>query len=90
MPNIKSAIKRVKVSQTKKAQNKMVKSKLSTHIKKFKLAVEQKDVANAEQLYKQVCSLLDKAANSNIIHKNASARKQARFATLLNSIKEEK
>ena len=90
MPNIKSAIKRVKVTKAKKEQNKMIKSRISTQVKKFKLAVEQKELANAEELYKQTVSLIDKAAKTNIFHKNAASRKQAKLAVLLNSIKEEK
>jgi len=41
MPNIKSAIKRVKVTQTKTLQNKMVKSALKTDIKKAVAAFEK-------------------------------------------------
>ena len=35
MPNIKSAIKRVKVSETKNLQNRIVKTKVKTAVKKF-------------------------------------------------------
>lgn len=87
MPNSKSAIKRMKVSEAKRMQNKMVKSKISTFIKKFKSAVEQKDLALSEDLFKQTISLIDKAAKENTFHKNAASRKQAKLAKLLNSIK---
>ena len=39
MPNIKSAIKRVKVTETKNLQNRMVKSSVKTTIKKFDATV---------------------------------------------------
>ena len=51
MPNSKSAIKRMKVSESKRMQNKMVKSKIATFVKKFKTAVEQKDVALSQDLF---------------------------------------
>ena len=41
MPNIKSAKKRVLVSQTKAAQNKAAKSALKTELKKFDAAVAE-------------------------------------------------
>lgn len=42
MPNIKSAIKRVNVNEKKRLENKVVKSKISTYTKKFKLALAEK------------------------------------------------
>ncbi|MBQ9952537.1 MAG: 30S ribosomal protein S20, partial [Clostridia bacterium] len=39
MPNIKSAIKRVKVTQKKNLRNRMIKSAMKTQIKKFETAV---------------------------------------------------
>lgn len=87
MPNIKSAIKRVKSNETKKQENKMIKSRLNTHVKKFKLAVADKNIELAEDLLKQTISLLDKAAKDNTIHKKAASRKQAHLATLLNNLK---
>ena len=39
MPNIKSAIKRVSVIETKTLQNNMVKSEYKTAVKKFEAAV---------------------------------------------------
>ena len=39
MPNIKSAIKRVKVTEKKNLRNRMVKSAMKTQLKKFEAAV---------------------------------------------------
>ncbi|MGI5842283.1 MAG: 30S ribosomal protein S20 [Christensenellales bacterium] len=86
MPNIKSAIKRVQVSEKKRQENKMIKSKLNTYIKKFKTAVIENQLEQAQELYKEVVSLLDKAAKDNVIHKNSASRKQASLATLLQTI----
>lgn len=49
MPNIKSAIKRVSVTEHKTLRNKMVKSATKTALKKFDSAVAAKS-ANAEML----------------------------------------
>lgn len=87
MPNIKSAEKRVKVIDKKTAENKAIKSRIATFAKKFKLAVENKEVENAQNLYNEVVSLMDKAASDNVIHKNSASRKKAHYAKMLESIK---
>ena len=89
MPNIKSAEKRVKIIEKKTAENKSVKSRLSTYIKKFKAAIANKDFQVAEIAYNDVISLLDKAASDNVIHKNNANRKKAHFAKLLDDLKKE-
>ena len=87
MPNIKSAIKRVELTKKQKELNKSRKSEIATFIKKFKAAVAEKDVAKAEELYKQVSGVLDSAVNDNIIHANKADRKKAYFAKLLDNCK---
>lgn len=89
MPNIKSAEKRVKIIEKKTAENKSVKSKISTYIKKFKVAIENKDVQVAEVAFIDVVSLMDKAACENVIHKNSADRKKAHFAKMLDDLKKE-
>ncbi len=89
MPNIKSAKKRVIVTEKKTAENKAIKSKISTYIKKFKLAVANKDLATSEVAYVDVVSLLDKAACDNVIHQNSADRKKAHFAKMLDELKKE-
>ncbi len=87
MPNIKSAEKRVKIIEKKTLENKAIKSKISTYIKKFKLAVANKDIPVAEVTYKDVVSLLDKAACDNVIHKNNADRKKAHFSKMIEELK---
>jgi len=83
MPNIKSAIKRVKVNETKKATNRVQKSELSTYIKNFKnLCAVDAEKAKAE--YSNVCSVIDSACSKGIIDKNNADRKKSRLALLLN------
>ena len=90
MPNIKSAKKRVLVIDKKTAQNKAIKSRISTFAKKFKTAVAEKDIKVAEEMYREVVSLMDSAATDNVIHKNSANRKKARYAKMLESLKEAK
>ena len=82
MPNIKSAIKRVKVSETKELQNRMVKSATKTVLKKYEAALSS-DVTAAAALLGSTSSAVDKAATKGVIHKNAANRKKARLARAL-------
>ena len=82
MPNIKSAKKRVKVSEKKNLRNRMVKSGMRTAVKKFVVAVEA-DPKTANAQLTANTSAIDKAAAKGVIHKNAANRKKARLAKQL-------
>ena len=86
MPNIKSAKKRVIVTNTKTLQNKMFKTELKTDIKKYQAAVAAGDTALAQETYKVAVKKIDQAAARNIIHKNAAARKKSQFTKILNKM----
>ena len=80
MPNIKSAIKRVKVNETKNQQNRMVKSAVKTQIKKFDATVAGGDAAQIESQLRATSAAVDKAAAKHVMHKNAANRKKAQLA----------
>ncbi|MDO4548724.1 MAG: 30S ribosomal protein S20 [Clostridia bacterium] len=82
MPNIKSAMKRVKVIKKKNLRNRMIKSAMRTTVKKYDVAL-QNGVADAQTL-SRTASAIDKAASKGVIHKNAANRKKARLAKRLN------
>ncbi|WP_409301788.1 30S ribosomal protein S20 [Peribacillus sp. SCS-155] len=86
MPNIKSAIKRVKTSDERRAHNATVKSTMRTAVKTAEnaLAGDNKDAAKEALL--KAGTKLDKAASKGLIHKNAAARKKSRLAKRLNSL----
>lgn len=86
MPNIKSAKKRVLVTEKKTKENKMIKSALKTTIKKFLAAVEAGDKETANTLYPETVSAIDSAASKGILHKNNAANKKAKLAKKLASI----
>ncbi|MGM9968397.1 MULTISPECIES: 30S ribosomal protein S20 [unclassified Rummeliibacillus] len=78
MPNIKSAIKRVKTASEANAQNAQAKSAMRTAVKKADAALVAKD-ENAKELVKVAVKTLDKAASKGLIHKNAASRQKARL-----------
>ncbi len=82
MPNIKSAIKRVKVSEKKNLRNRMIKSGVKTAIKKFQVELAVNPGSANVQL-SATTSAIDKAAAKGILHKNTANRKKARLARSL-------
>ena len=86
MPNIKSAKKRVLVSQTKAMQNKAAKSALKTEIKKFEAAVAEGNRSEADVAYKVAVKAVDKAAAKGLLHKNNAAHKKSRMTIKLSKL----
>ena len=85
MPNIKSAIKRVKVNEQKRANNIAAKSSMRTAVKNAEVAIANNG-ENAKDALLAASAKLDKAASKGLIHKNAAARKKSRLAKRLNSL----
>jgi small subunit ribosomal protein S20 len=79
LPNIKSAMKRVKVSEKKNLRNRIVKSKVKTAMKKFDAEIAE-NPANAGAQYSATTSAIDKAVAKGIVHKNTANRQKARMA----------
>ena len=78
MPNIKSAKKRVLVSEARNARNKANRSALKTAIKKFEAAAVEGNRTEAEGAYK--------AAAKGLLHKNNAAHKKSALTLKLNQI----
>jgi small subunit ribosomal protein S20 len=86
LPNIKSAVKRVKVIQVKTLRNQMIKSSLKTHIKNFENAINEENIEKANSAFKLAVKKIDQAVAKGTIHKNTAARKKSQLAKKLNSI----
>ena len=82
MPQIKSAIKRVKTQNAAKERNASELSKLRTAVKKFKNAVETDSKEDVSKLHLEAVRALDKAASKGLIHKNKANRDKNRLAKL--------
>ena len=66
MANIKSAKKRVLVTQTKTARNKAIRSRVKTMIKKVETAIAAGDKAAAQASLLVAISEIDKAASRKV------------------------
>ena len=86
LANIKSAKKRILVTQTKTDRNKAIRSKVKTSIKKVEAAVAANDKEAAAAALIEATSTIDKAATKGVYHKNNASRKVARLAKAVNSI----
>jgi len=85
MPNIKSAMKRVKVSEAKNLQNRINKSELKTTLRKFRESFEAKS-PEVENLLKLAIKKVDQAVSKNLIHKNTASRKKSQLQKAYNSM----
>ena len=84
MANHKSAIKRIRQTETKRQKNRLQHKTTRNDIKQLKDTTSKKE---AEKLFTNVSSLLDKLAKNNVIHKNKSANLKSKLASHVNSLK---
>ncbi|MGN0431557.1 MAG: 30S ribosomal protein S20 [Lachnospiraceae bacterium] len=86
MANIKSAKKRILVTQTKTEKNKAIKSGVKTAIKKVHAAIESGDKVAATAALTAATSEIDMATTKGVYHKNNASRKVSRLATAVNKM----
>ncbi|UCH44403.1 MAG: 30S ribosomal protein S20 [Nitrospiraceae bacterium] len=82
----KSALKRVRQTETRTLKNKSVKSLLKTLAKAVEKEVTNKSAEGAKAALVKAVSAVDKAARKGIIHKNTAARRVAQLTRLVNSM----
>ena len=87
MPNHKSAEKRDRQNERRKAINIAGRSRLRTQIKKLRLALAEGDTSAAKALLPETVSLIDKAARKGVLHQNAAARHKSRLTLRVNGMK---
>ncbi|MDO5456907.1 MAG: 30S ribosomal protein S20 [Atopococcus tabaci] len=84
MPNLKSAIKRVRQSDEAGTRNKAQINSARTAIRKFEKAIEEND-SNAGELHQEAVRLVDKAKSSGLVHENKANRIKSRLTKLNNA-----
>ena len=80
MANHKSAEKRVRQNLKRNEINRASRSKLRTQIKKLRAAITGQDKSAGTDLLNPTVSLIDKAVNKGIIHRNTAARYKSRLS----------
>lgn len=86
MANIKSAKKRILVTETRTARNKAIRSKVKTAVKKVNAAIEANDKEAALVALKNATTEIDKACTKGVYHKNTASRKVSRLAATVNKM----
>jgi small subunit ribosomal protein S20 len=77
MANHKSALKRIRSSEKKRVLNRYQHKSTRTVIKKLK---ETESKEEAQKMYPEVVSMIDKLAKKNIIHDNKAANLKSQLA----------
>jgi small subunit ribosomal protein S20 len=83
MGNHKSAIKRAKQNDQRRALNKYHAKSTRNAIKELRNTTEK--AAAAEQ-YPKVAAMLDKLAKTNVVHKNKASNLKSKLAKHVNSL----
>ena len=83
MANIKSAKKRILVTETKAARNKAIKSKVKTAVKKVETAVAEKNVEAAKAALHTAIVEISKAGSKGVYHKKTVSERSLVFPKLL-------
>ena len=85
MPNIKSAVKRVKTSEASRLRNRGHRQSMRTAIKKLRSAP---DAESAKGMLDSVFSTIDKNVKYGVIHRKKADRFKSRLAKMVNKLEQ--
>ncbi|MBO5342408.1 MAG: 30S ribosomal protein S20 [Lachnospiraceae bacterium] len=86
MANIKSAKKRILVTQVRTERNKAIRSGVRTAVKKVYAAIDANDKEAAKAALLAATSTIDKATSKGVYHKNYASRKISRLSIAVNKM----
>ncbi len=84
MATHKSALKRIRSSETKRLRNKYQHKTTRNAIRDLRAMTKKKD---AEAKYIEITSMLDKLAKNNVIHNNKAANLKSKLAKFVAALK---
>lgn len=88
MPNLRSAKKRMRIEEKRRARNKAVKSTVRTQITKARESIASTPAEpQTEEAVRQAISALDRAVTKGVLHRNNAARRKSRLMARLNQAK---
>ncbi len=83
MANHKSALKRIRQTETRRVDNKYYAKTARNAVKKLRTTSGKSD---AQALYPEVSAMLDKLAKKNVIHKNKASNLKAKLAKYIDTL----
>ncbi len=86
MANIKSAKKRILVTEVRTERNKAIRSGVKTAVKKVYAAIDANDKEAAKAALLVATSTIDKATSKGVYHKNYASRKISRLSIAVNKM----
>jgi small subunit ribosomal protein S20 len=84
MPNHKSAEKRVRQSEKRRAINRSHRTKVRTYIKKLRSALDAGVKQDIDQVLPEAISVIDTSVQKGVLHANAAARYKSRLTVRAN------
>ena len=84
MPNHKSAEKRVRQSEKRRAINRGNRTKVRTYIKRLRSALDSGSKQDVTATLPETISVIDKAVQKGVLHANAAARYKSRLTVRAN------
>jgi small subunit ribosomal protein S20 len=85
MPNHKSAEKRMRQSERRRKINRSSRTRVRGQIKNLRTALAAGDASNIGEVLPETISVIDKAVQKGVLHKNAAARHKARLTVRANN-----
>ncbi|MEX2247433.1 MAG: 30S ribosomal protein S20 [Dehalococcoidia bacterium] len=85
MAHSKSALKRWRQNEKRRARNKPVRTSARTSVVKARETIGTGSAEEAQAAVREAASILDRAAKRHIIHPNSAARRKSRLVRRLNA-----
>ena len=79
MANTKSANKRIRQTETRRARNRAHRSRMRAAVRKVRAAVDAGDKTEAQTSLEETIRLVDSTAGKGVIHRNAADRTKSRL-----------
>jgi len=87
MPILKNAKKALRQNDKRAERNSLVKDEIASNRRYFRKAIESADAKKAEELYRKLCKMYDKAVKNNVFHANNAARTKSRMSAKVKALK---
>jgi small subunit ribosomal protein S20 len=90
LANIKSQIKRNKQNEKRRMRNRVYRGQARTFVKNARVKLDEGDIETARKATLEAISVLDKAAEKGVLHKNNAARRKGRLMKRLHALEQAK
>jgi small subunit ribosomal protein S20 len=86
MANHVSALKRARQTEFKTERNRSNTSRLRTSLRAIREAISAGDAKKAQEAFRGTASVIDKAVQKGVLHKNTASRYKSRLSTRVNKL----